>query len=127
MSNYQSDFRCSRSTKTALLKVFTDLLCYLDESKSVIYIGIDLSAAIDHQFLFEILAKRIGLQSVVLLFIRYYLSHRSQQVIIIGYICGDDKGKTDVPQGSVLGPLLFSCYLLPLEDKLKELGTKYHF
>ena len=37
---------------------------------------------IDHQFLFEILAKRIGLQSVVLLFIKNYLWHRSQQVII---------------------------------------------
>ena len=47
---------------------------------SVIYIGLDLSAAfdiIDYQFLFEILAKKIGLQLVVLLFIKNYLSHRS--------------------------------------------------
>ena len=32
-----------------------------------------------------------------------------------------------MPQGSALGPILFSCYMLPLEDKLKELGIKYHF
>ena len=93
------------------------------------YIGFDLSAAfdIDHQFLFEILAKRIGLQSVVLLFIKNYLSHCSQQAIINGCLSGDVKVNTGVPQGSVLGPLLFSCYMLPLEDKLKELGINYHF
>ena len=94
------------------------------------YIGLDLSAAfdiIDHQFLFEILAKRIGLPSVVLLFTKNYLSNRSQQVIINGCLSGDVKVKTGVPQGSVLGPLLFSCYMLPLEDKLKELELNYHF
>ena len=65
MSNHQN-FRCSHSTKTALLKVFNDLFCYLDKSRSVMYIGLDLSAAfetIDHQFSFEKLAKRIRLQS----------------------------------------------------------------
>ena len=53
MSKYQSAFRCSHSTKTALIKVFNDILCYLDESHSVLYISLNLSAAldiIDHQF-----------------------------------------------------------------------------
>ena len=110
MSKYQSAFRCSHSTEMALLKVLNDHLCYLDESRSVMYIGVDLSAAfdiIDHQFLSEILAKRIGLQSVVLLFIKNYLSHRSQQIIINRCLSGDVKVKTGVPQGSVLVPLLF--------------------
>ena len=127
MSKYQS---ASHSTETALLKVFNDLLCYLDELNSVMYIGLDLSAAfdiIDPLFLVEILAKRIGLQSALLLFIKNYLSHCLQQVIINGCLSGDVKVKTGVPQESVLGPLLFSCYMLPLEDKLKELGIKYHF
>ena len=60
MSKYQSAFHCSHSTETALLKVFNDLLCYLEDSRSVMYIGLDFSAAfdiIDHQFLFEITAK----------------------------------------------------------------------
>ena len=43
MSNYQSAFHCSPSTETVLLKVFNDLLSYLDESRSVMYIGLDLS------------------------------------------------------------------------------------
>ena len=84
-SKYQSAFRCSHSTETALLKVFNDLFFYLDESRSVMHIGLDLSAVfdiIDHQSLFETLGKKIGLLSVVLLFIKNYLSNRSQQVII---------------------------------------------
>ena len=108
-SKYQSAFRCSHSMETDLLKVFNEILCYLDESRSVMPVGLDLSAAfdIDHQFSFEILAKKIGLQSVVLLFIKIYLSNRSQQVIINGCLSGDVKVRTGVPQGSVLVPLLF--------------------
>ena len=59
---------------------------------------------IDHQFVFVILEKRIGLQS---------------KVIINEGLSGDGKVKMGVPQGSVLGPLLLSCYMLPLEDMLK--------
>ena len=42
-------------------------------------------------------------------------------------LCGDVEIKTGVPQGSVLGRLLFSSYMLLLEDKLKELGINYCF
>ena len=59
-SKYQSAFVCSHSKETALQIVFKELICYLDESRSVMYIGLDLSAAFDiiyHQFLFEIQAK----------------------------------------------------------------------
>ena len=73
MSKHQGGFRCPHSTETALLKVFNDLLFYPDESRCVMYIGLDMSTAvdiIDRQFSFEILAKRIGLQLVVLLFIK---------------------------------------------------------
>ena len=100
MGNYPSGFRCSHSTETALLKVFIDLLCYLEESHSVMYIGLDLSAAldiVDLQLLFEILAKRIGLKSVMLLFIKNYLSNRSQEVIMNGCLSDDVKVKTGVP------------------------------
>ena len=52
-SKYQSAFRCWHSTETALHKVFNDLRCNLDKLRSMMYIGLDLSAAFDindHQF-----------------------------------------------------------------------------
>ena len=95
-----------------MLKIFNELLCYQDQLHSVMYSGLGLSATFDifdHQFLFEILAKSIGLQTVMLLFIKDYHLHCSQQIIINGCHSGDVKVKTGVPQAPVLGPLLFSC------------------
>ena len=71
-SKRQSAFRCAPSTETALLKIFNDLLCYLDESLFVMYMVLELFAAFDviDCRTFEVLAKRIDLQSVVLLFIK---------------------------------------------------------
>ena len=43
---YQSAFLCSHSTETALLKVFCDIFCYLVESRSVMYIGIESQKAV---------------------------------------------------------------------------------
>ena len=79
----------------------------------MMYIGLDLFAAfdiIDHQFSIETLAKRIGLQYIVLLFIEN-LSNRSQQVLI--NVCRSVvvQVKTGVPQGSVLGPLLLLLHV----------------
>ena len=58
-----------------------NLLCNREELRSVLFIGLELSAAfdiIDHHFSFEILAKMIGFQSVVLLFTENCLSDRSK-------------------------------------------------
>ena len=49
----------------------------------------------------------------MLLIIENYLSHSLQQIIIKGCLSDDIKVKTGVPQGLDLGPLLFSCYMLP--------------
>ena len=102
MNKYQSAYHCPQSC-------------------SVMYIGLDLSAAfdiIDHHFLFEILAEKTGLQPVVLLFIQNYCSIRLQQVILNGFLSGYVKFKTGEQQGSVLCFFVY-FYMLPLEDKLK--------
>uniref|UniRef100_A0A8C1IL60 Reverse transcriptase domain-containing protein n=1 Tax=Cyprinus carpio TaxID=7962 RepID=A0A8C1IL60_CYPCA len=91
---------------------------------------LDLTAAfdtIDHAILISRLEHCVGIRDTALQWFRSYLSDRSFSVklgestsSIAPLFCG-------VPQGSVLGPLLFSLYLHPLGNIFKRLGISYHF
>ena len=63
----------------------------------------------------------------VLSFIRSYISGRSQKVLFYDNFTSMQSVKSGVPQGSVLGPLLFTCYLLPLELIFVKLNMSYDF
>ena len=104
--------------ETALVKVTNDLLLNFDRTKSTFYIGLDLSAAfdtLDHELRLSILETSLGFKDKVLSFLNSYLSSRSQKVLIDGDYSMPRTIKTVVPQRSVLGPILFACYLVPLE------------
>ena len=84
----------------------------------------DLSAAFDtinHDNLFCILEKYVGIRGNALKLITSYFSNRTQRVLsdFANIICG-------VPQGSVLGPLKFCLYLLPMSAILKYHKIGYH-
>ena len=118
------------STETALVKVTNDLLLNLDRTKSTFYIGLDLSAAfdtLDHELLLSILETSLGFKDKVLSFLNSHLSSRSQKVLIDGEYSMPRTIKTGVPQGSILGPVLFSCYLVPLEVLFERLDVNYLF
>ena len=78
---------------------------------------LDLSAAfdtIDHDNLFYILEKYVGIGGSALRLIRSYFSDRTQRVQIDGIMSDFASLLCGVPQGSVLGPMKFCLYLLPL-------------
>ena len=120
----QSAYKAGHSTETALLKVHNDILTNMDNQSGTVLVLLDLSAAfdtIDHSVLFERLENIIGVTGIALDWFKSYLDERSQQIQI-----GDVISLVSVllffgvPQGSVLGPLLFLIYTLPLGVIIKR-------
>ena len=110
---YQSAYKAKHSTETALLKVKTDLLNATDDGNVSVLALLDLSAAfdtLDHSILLERLNVTFGIRGTVLKWLESYLYQRSQSVIVGQELSPPSTLRFGVPQGSVLGPVLFSLY-----------------
>lgn len=115
----KSAYRKHHSTETALLKVTNDILRSLDVHRDVILVMLDLSAAfdtIDHDIMLNTLSSYFGFSGKVLQWFDSYLRNRSQSVIIDNTVSQPQPLEYGVPQGSILGPLLFTLYTAPLQD-----------
>ena len=126
---FQSAYREFHSTETALLRVQNDLLLSVDEYGGVILVLLDLSAAfdtIDHDKLLNLLSSRFGVRGSALEWIKSYLTNRKQSVLIYGERSEELELIYGVPQGSVLGPILFTLYTTPLGDICRKHNLVFH-
>ncbi len=125
----QSGFRSGHSTETALLSVTEALRIAKADSKSSVLILLDLSATFDtvnHQILLSTLSS-LDITGIPLRWFESYLIGRSFRVAWGGEVSKAHKLVTGVPQGSVLGPLLFSTYTTSLAPIIQAHGFSYHF
>ena len=125
----QSAYRRSHSTETALLRVISDLLNSMDKQEVTLLRLLDLSAAfdcVDHDILLSRLERTYGIEGLAIEWIRSFLVDRTQQVAFRGQLSGILRLVFGVPQGSVLGPLLFLLYTAELLDIIKDQGLKAH-
>lgn len=120
----QSGFRSDHSTTTALLHVTDDIIKSWDDNKATCLILLDYSKAfdtIDHGTLLKKL-KFFGLGDSAINFFNSYLSGRQQRVCYNGNKSMVSQVFRGVPQGSVLGPLLFSIYTADFSTFLLNLN-----
>ncbi|XP_075313226.1 uncharacterized protein LOC142373735 [Odontesthes bonariensis] len=125
---YQSGFKVGHSTETALLAVTESLQTARASSLSSVLILLDLSAAFDtvnHDILLSTL-EGMGVSGSALSMFSSYLTDRFYQVTLRGSVLKPCRLTTGVPQGSVLGPLLFSLYTSSLGSVIHSHYFSYH-
>ena len=119
----QSAYRRYHSTETALIKVQSDIMSNMDQRRVTQLVLLDLSAAfdtIDHTIMSTTLRDRIGITATALNWCDSYLANRHQVIQVAGATSGRFDLKYGVPQGSCLGPVLFTTYASPLFDVINQ-------
>ena len=113
LPKHQSSFRARHSTETALLKVLSDILSAADHGDVTLLWLLDMSDnfdMVDHDILLHHLEESFGLSGSVLDRLSSFLQGRTQPVLFNGIASATADVTSGVPQGSVLGPLLFLLY-----------------
>ena len=113
----QSAYRPGHSTETALLKVVNDLFLSLNKGNISVLALLDFSSAfdtIDHTILVHHLHTDFGFTDTVLEWFLSYLTDRTHYVSLCNHCSDFAPVHSGVPQGSVLGPILFTMYTKPL-------------
>ena len=118
LSKYQSGFRPMHSTLTALIDITDNWYLNIDDGLTNAILFIDLKKAfdtIDHEILLSKL-ELYGFKGVSLNLFRDYLSDRTQVTVINNVNSETSFISCGVPQGSILGPLLFQLYINDLPN-----------
>jgi hypothetical protein len=126
----QSAYRTGHSSETALLETLNSVYTAADNKCATVLVGLDISAAFDtisRETLIDRLSSEFGIRSLALSWIESFVEERSQFIKVGQSLSSTVKLRSGVPQGSVLGPILFAVYTSPpVADVISSYGVQYH-
>ena len=116
----QSAYQPGNSTTTQLLDLYHQMMTALDEGKELRFIFMEVSKAFDRVWHDGVIYKlrRAGIGGTLLSWFRNYLEDRKQKVVVEGAESSEREILAGVPQGSILGPILFILYVNDIVNHL---------
>ena len=129
LPTFQSAYREHHSTETVILKLTNDFLSAMDNGNVTLLTSLDLSSAfdlVDHNVLLERLRRSFGITSSVLQWFHSFLSKRHNFIRFRDTLSPLSSVHRGVPQGSVLGPILFVLYTADIIELAQVFDLKIH-
>ena len=120
LSTHQSGFRSFHSTVTSLLEATDDWAFNIDQRNVNAVVFPDLKKAfdtVDHNILISKLSA-YGIRGTSIKWFKSYLSERNQKCFLNGSLSSNRVLSCGIPQGTILGPLLFLLYINDLPNCL---------
>ena len=121
----QYGYKKKHSTETLLVKFLNDILVGIDKNTGTVVLLTDLSAAfdtVDHRRLLNILSHELNINGKAFQWFKSFLLNRTQRVLVGTTLSDPLELSFGVPQGSVLGPVLFNIYVHSLSSVFSQSG-----
>ena len=116
------------SIETSLTSTLTDVYSSIDSGSSSILVSLDISAAFDmvpRDILLTTFKNTVLMDASTIEWFQSYLSSRTQSIHLNGQLSQTQPALSGVPQGSVLGSLLFMTYISPIANLLKSFNVEH--